>query len=148
MACVELIPARAGHAIEVARRSRAAVTTSAERCGIDVRRAVRAAVAGSRRSLALRVDGRVVAIYGIVGALVSGETTIWLHAARGVARHLVAACQHELAELIASENRLVAYIAPDDDVALRFVRHWGFRADGELPNGMRRVILDTKEMRR
>jgi hypothetical protein len=53
-----------------------------------------------------------------------------------------AACRDEFRALVRSEQRLVAEIAADDPVALRFAQHWGFRIGGEV-GGFVRAVLET-----
>jgi hypothetical protein len=92
----ELIPARLGHVLLLAGEPKQEAA--------DVFRA-------SHAAKALRVDGKVVAAYGLRGSLLSPETAIWILASPAVRRHcreFLAACRAEFEMLRTQGARLIA----------------------------------------
>jgi hypothetical protein len=129
----DLIPARLGHAMLVARDET-----------IERRREIAREFSRSRYAKALRVDGEIVAVYSLIGSALSGEARICLLVDPGIDRHaraLMTACEEEFSRLRAEGLRLTARVAEHNDVGLRFVRRWGFTVTG-LANGEYLAVLE------
>jgi hypothetical protein len=142
---VSVVPARLGHVLALGRQAKPVVMAFiGDRAG-DPRRANAHLFAASRGVKALLVDGKPIAAYGLVGALLAPEAMIWLMVSPMVVGHLkafAAACRQEFAALSRTEPRLTGFLIPGDDVAERFAVRWGFRIGEVLPGGARYVSLD------
>lgn len=141
---VELIPARLGHLLALARQVDPGRLALMRKIHADPRRAIASMFDQSRSVLALRVDGHVIAAYGLVGTLLGDVVMIWVLASPAVARHAMAfmrACRDEYRRLAEAEERVTALIIAGDDVAIRFARHWGFQVAEEMTNGAHLGVL-------
>jgi hypothetical protein len=123
---------------------RSVVQSRADYYGVDGRRAMADAIGQSNRVLTLLAGDEVVAVYGRIGSMLAGEVTIWIAASPEIVHHrkaFVKACHDEFRNLIATNARLVGYVAADDVAAIGFVCHFGFRVGEPMANGMCKAVL-------
>jgi hypothetical protein len=142
---VDVVQGRLGHVLALGRQAKPSAMGFIADCAGDVRQANARLFRGSRGVKTLLVEGRPIAAYGLVGALLAPEAMIWLMVSPDVRNHLrafAAACQREFAALREAEPRLTGYLVPGDEVAERFAARWGFEIGGVLPSGARMAALD------
>ena len=142
----ELIPAKLGHALALAHDLDPELLTIARRRDADQRRVIAKMFAESRYAKALRVDGTVVAVYGVVETTLSPETKLWMLVSRSIGKHrkaFLAACHAEYRAIRATGRKIVAYTEADYRPGVRFLQHWGFEI-GAPVNGACRGTLEAE----
>jgi hypothetical protein len=145
---IEVVPAKLGHVLSIWHRLGSVPMMLAQQANGDPRQTIARTFHQSRDCRTLRLDGRAVAVYGLISSLLSQETTIWLLASPEVRRSpkaFLAACHSEFRELTRTGTRMVGYIAEHDLTGVRFAAHWGFRMEGG-EGGARRAVLDPSNV--
>ena len=101
--------------------------------GVDPRAQLRGLWATSSVRRSCLIDGRLVAMWGMAGTLLSRCGQVWLVIADEASRHpyaLLREVKRQLAEFSSSRKELKATIAAQDGTALRFATFIGFKEDG------------------
>lgn len=102
------------------------------------------------------VDGRPVAMWGVIGTLVSAEGYVWLALSDEAARYPVAVlreAKRQLAAIMQTKRELATTIDVDDSAARRFAVFFGFHVahdEGGSPattKAERRRLLDYLDKR-
>ena len=80
------------------------------------------------------IDGRIVAMWGIIGSILSPRGKVWMIVSPEATRHpyaLLREVRTQLASLLRQKRELSATIAEQDGTAQRFAKVLGFEEDGE-----------------
>lgn len=126
---IDVIEAKAWHVGAVIHRLRPAHQAALTARGIDPHRALRAIYEQSTLRRTGLIDGRVVAIGGITGSLVSSMGFVWLALTADASRHTVALireCRRQLDAAMATRIEIATTVLPEDDAARRFAAYLGF----------------------
>lgn len=140
----ELIPARLGHILSLERRVRDETKMLERHMAPDSMHAAARMFRNSRYAKALRIDGRVYAAYGIIGALLTPKAMLWLMVDPAIWCHIrvfVRTLRAEFDRLKRDEPGLYSLVITDDAIGCRFAEHWGFRLGEPLPLGFRMAEL-------
>lgn len=144
MSAAEIVVARRGHVLRVARRLDPELRRQAEERGIDVRFVLLDRWAESRESWALLIDGRAVAVGGWRGALLAGAAEAWLSATPEARVHrfaLARAVIKEARRLADGGFTIIADVLDGDESAGRFAEWCGLDPAADAVRGMRRYEL-------
>ena len=121
----------------MARRMRAAAAVSLQGYGFDPRRALHRVVLDSAYCRTAKVDGEVVAMWGIVAPVLASTAYVWLVMSDEIAkvpRFVVQTAKEELAEMMETYEEVATTVLPDDEAAIRFALYLGFHDnDDEEP---------------
>ena len=140
----ELIAARLGHILSLERRVRDETKMLERYMAPDSTRAAARMFRDSRYVKALRIDGRVYAAYGIIGALLTPRAMLWLMVDPAICCHLktfLRVLRSEFDRLKREEPGLYSLVITDDATGCRFAEHFGFRLGEPLPLGIRMAEL-------
>ena len=145
----EIVPASIRHIRPMSRAMRAAACITLERFGQDPRRSLHRAFIASNYCRTALIDGKPVAMWGVVGALMSNVASVWLVIAQdivGLPLTIVREARNELAHAMANYHELTTTVLPDDEAAVRFALYLGFHGcdgDDDAPRKMRYDDLMT-----
>jgi hypothetical protein len=123
-----IVPARLGHVLRVARNLDPEILDRARALGRDPRREMRRSFVESTRTFALLIDGKVAAVGGWKGTLLSGEAEAWLAItpeARTQRFPLARAVVAEARRLKDCGVRITAWVLDDDERARCFASFCG-----------------------
>lgn len=125
----EIVEARRWHCGQMARRMRRGQREAIMAAGFDPHRALLARFNESRICRAWMVDGRLMALGGIVGSLLSIHGLVWLALAQEASDHavpLVREARRQLADVMRTYEELATVLMGDDEPARRFAVWLGF----------------------
>ncbi len=98
--------------------------------GLDVHRELRDRFDASYMRRVWLIDGKIAAIGGVQGQLMSSIGFIWLVMSDGASRHPVAAAREarrQLQEVMIMKHTIMTTIVDGDEKARRFAEFLGFR---------------------
>lgn len=142
----EVVEAKEHQVGQIVRKLRLGHTAALARLGYDRRETHRQLSMLYRQSSFRRawiVDGKLAALGGVTGMLLSDTGFIWLALSDEVLKFRVAMIKEarkQIAEMMATRRELATTIIGSDDVALRFVRFLGFHGDHKIPVGTGHAI--------
>jgi len=134
----EVVPASILHVRPLAKRMRAASAASVAGYGFNPREGLRRSFVNSHHCRTALVDGRPIAMWGLIGPLLAGETFAWVvltEEAAEIPFSVVREARRALATAAESYETVRAAIFPDDAGAIRFATFMGFVEDGRAPLG-------------
>ncbi len=136
----DIVKASVRHVKPMALGMRAASWLAMQRYGGGARRAVFKAFTLSSYCRTALIDGKPVAMWGVVGSLLDERADVWLFLSRDIGRMPLAIVREARAELgVATEqySYLEATIVPEDEASIRFARFLGFegREEDRIPIG-------------
>ena len=130
MATFSVIPASAHHCGQMCRLLRREHRTAcAARVGADVHKELRALFDQSTFSRAWLIDGKLAALGGVAGSVLSTVGFAWLALSGEAARYpiaLVKEVRRQLAEIMVVKREVATTIISGDDAALRLAVFLGF----------------------
>jgi hypothetical protein len=129
--CFEIIDARAYHCGQMARILRHDHLAAMERMGADPHRELRTCFDNSAFRKAWLIDGKLAALGGVGGALVSGHGMVWLAFSEQATRYPVAIikeARRQLDGLMGVKRELVTWLHEADPASLRLALFLQFRA--------------------
>lgn len=125
-----VVPSSILHVKALVRTMRRDAHVTVTGAGYDPRRALHRTMRQSHHCRTALIDGRPVAMWGVVGALLAERASVWLVMAEGVTsmpRSIVREAEAQLAEIRRHYSEIVVTILPEDETALRFAIYLGFR---------------------
>jgi hypothetical protein len=120
----------------MARRLRAAQRESLISAGLDPHRELRARFDDSYLARAWLIDGRLAALGGIVGTILSFYGFVWLVLSEEAGQHpvtIVKEARRQLAEIMITKHELATAIVTSDAAAIRLAAFLGFHAAHQGP---------------
>ncbi len=128
----------------MATRMRAAACVTLQSFGFKPRQALHRVYISSFYCRTALIDDRPVAMWGIMGTLMSECAYVWLVMSDGIAnvpRTIIREAKAELSEIMANYSDVATTVLPEDDAAVRFALYLGF-ADraGEFRNMPRKDL--------
>lgn len=136
MTC-EIVPASPKHIRPMSRRLRAGACVTLQAYGFDPRRALHDVFLKSHYSRTALIEGKPVAMWGLLGQLLSETAFVWLVTSDEIGRFpglLVRETRRELAEMMQGYREFSTTVLPNDEAAVRFALYLGFHDDGEEEN--------------
>lgn len=138
-----IVPGSVRHIKPMASRMRAAACITLQDYGYLPRAALHRVFVRSLYCRAALVDGRPVAMWGVVGTLLNETAYVWLVMSDEIAhipRTIVREAKRELAGIMKGYREIAATVLPDDDAAIRFAVYLGFHdRDDEADDGTRKA---------
>lgn len=125
----EIIPARAHHCGQMARRLRHKHAEAVALMGMDSHREIRRCFDASPFRRAWLIDGKLGALGGIAGNNISTRGFVWLAVAQDAVRYpkaMVREARRQLAEIMSTRFELTTIIAEHDEASKRFALAIGF----------------------
>lgn len=138
MTTFDLIEAKPWHCGQMARALRVEHHRAVLGLGCHAHRELSGVFELSFFRRAFLVDGRLVALGGVIGSLLSTTGFVWLAVSEGAARHKVAIvreARRQLAQLAQVKRTLVTSLLPGDETAKRFAAYLGFVEAEGVPLG-------------
>ena len=139
----ELIEPQVRHCGPMARRLRKEHRAASEAMGESVHRQIRNSFDQSSYRRALLCDGRMIAMGGVIGSLLSATGFIWLACVEDIDKHpkmILRVVRGLLADVMTVKRDLVSVVLHGDKAALRFVQRLGFRVSQDQPYAIGLVI--------
>lgn len=128
---LQRIEARPFHCGAIVRRMRFDHRVALAQIGLNAHRELRDSFDRSYLRYAWLLDGRLVAIAGIIGQYASSEGSIWMVLTEEITlrpRVIVKEIRRVLDEAMSTKTRLDTTVLADDEAALRLVCFLGFHA--------------------
>lgn len=125
-----IVPASVRHIRPLSRSMRAAGCIAMAGFGVNARVGLRRAFVASPHCQTALIDGKPAAMWGVAGMLLGDSACAWLVLSEQVTRLPVAISREARKALRAAAmeyDEVLATVAPDDDEAVRFALHLGFR---------------------
>lgn len=148
----QIVPARWHHAGALARRLCSDRWLAYKASGVDPKAQLRGLVQTSLIARTCILDGRVVAMWGMTGSLLSKAGALWMAISRDAADHPVALLKevrNQLSYLFHVKQELRITVAEQDTKAIRFAEFLGFEQDGNRSQvGKSNVFLVPMVLRR
>jgi len=149
---VRLVPARAEHVPDLAKRMRAIDRLECEAMGLCAESALRRGLATSARTWTALSGNEVQAMFGvIVVSAADGDGIAWFLGSDQVGRHarlMIAGGPAVLAEMHRYARCLRNFVSAENRQAIRLLEHWGFTVEQRLvvvrSVAFRRFIRETK----
>lgn len=155
----EVIEAKPFHVGKIVRHMRVEHRSAIESLGLDVHRELRSVFNDSAFRKAWLIDGRLAALGGVTGSVLSGLGYVWLVLAQDASRHpkaIVREARRQLRLIMKTRTEIATTILPDDDGAQRLAIFLGFHVshgdDGAPARtraqriGLRRLLKDRKSL--
>lgn len=104
--------------------------------GLNAHRELRSTMAQSAYYRAAFLDGRLAALWGVTGSLMSPFGFVWLTLTNEGARHPITVLRHarrELDEMMKTRRELTTTVLQDDQAALRLCAFLGFHVEDHGP---------------
>lgn len=130
----EFVRAERWHCGVIARRLREQHKGIIVGLGENVHAKLREACDASSWRVAWKIDGRVVAISGIVGPLLSTDGNAWAALTEEASAHplqFVRLARRQLREVAQIKHRLTTYVFVADEPSVRFAQFMGFEVSDE-----------------
>jgi hypothetical protein len=153
----EIIPARAHHCGQMARRLRATHLGLLLCAGIDPHAQLRARFYESAFCKSWLIDGQLAAMGGVVGSCTARAGYIWLALSELAMKHPVATvreAKRQIEDIMRTRREVQTVLIVGDEAATRFATFMGFHIDGNEPAESRRArrwlsqeIQETPELR-
>lgn len=134
MTTFEIIEARAHHCGQIIRSLRDDHRACIDQLGQDAHRALRTCFDASSFRRAWLVDGRLSAVWGVSGSMISPEGYGWLALTNAATSHPIAVireARRQIDEIMIVKRRLVTTVIGNDKAARRFAAAIGFVVDGD-----------------
>jgi hypothetical protein len=136
MTTFEIVEGKPWHVGRMTRRLRDDNKSAFLGLGADIHRELRSAFEQSSFRKAWLADGRLIALGGVMGSLLSSVGNVWLAVAQDGARWpkaLLRESATQIAGLMETHERLETRIIEDDRASYRFARRLGFHVAPPLP---------------
>lgn len=135
-----VVPGSILHVKPLSRTLRPAACMTLQAFGLDPRRSLRRAFAGSRYTRTAIVGGGPIAMWGIQGPALSDSAIAWLALSDQAAKWplaIVRCARQELAQMRQRVDKIYATVLYGDERAMLFAKTLGFQAcEGDVPDGM------------
>ena len=126
--------ARRSDAGAIARKVCAGRWLAYQEAGMDIRRRLVDLVGASPFARACLIEGRIVAMWGLAGTLLSPTGQVWLAVSPEAAtypRALLKEVRAQLIEMVRLKPEITTTVHTLDDTAIRFAEFLGFASQGE-----------------
>lgn len=138
----EITTASIRHVRPMSRHLRAAACMTLRGFGFDSRRALHRAFLQSIYCRTALIDGKPVAMWGVVAGLMSETAYVWLVISDQIANiplSITREAKAELSKIMEHYDELAATVLPDDDAAIRFAVYLGFHDSHDGPKLSRKA---------
>ena len=132
---IEVVPAKRFHCGQMARHMRLGHRRCLERMGLDPHRITLTAFMASEKAHSVFIDGKLAAMYGIAGSVVSPVGWLWGAVTQWGERHPIALsklARERFTETVAGKLEILATVLGEDDAGQRFATFLGFHAGDGL----------------
>lgn len=124
-----IVEAKPWHCGQMSRLLRHEHQEAIAKIGVNTHRELRAAFDESCFRRACIVDGKVIALWGVVSPEISAYGIVWLAVAQAIRKYpiaLIKEVRHQLAEMMLVKRFLICTVLDNDETAKRFAAFLGF----------------------
>lgn len=132
----EIVPAKIWHSGQIIRQLREEHRYAAAWLGINSHQEIRDRFDASLFAKSWLIDGKLAAMGGVCGSVLSDEGFVWLALTEEAARYRYAAAREarrQIAEIMVVKRNLFTTLIPEDRTALRFAMRLGFEVVSPTP---------------
>lgn len=148
MSAYEIVPSSVRHVRPMSKRVRAAGALAMQNYGVNPRVGLHRVFVSSNYTRTALVDGRPVAMWGVVGMLMGDTAFVWLVLAQEtgqIPRAIVREARAELQRVMDNYSHIMMTVLPDDEPSVRFALHLGFRPmDGEYMGDAKDALTNPR----
>ena len=144
-----IVPASIRHIRPMAKAMRREAAVALDGFGFNPRAGLRRCFVSSFHCRTALIDGRPVAMWGVVGTLLGDSAYVWLVLSdeiRAMPRAILREAKTELDRAAEDYPRIMATILPEDAASVRFAAHLGF-VNSDDPSADRVPIGDGYAVR-
>ena len=134
----QIVQASILHVRPMAKVMRAAAAVALDGFGFDPRTALRRVLVASHHAKTALIDGKPVAMWGVVGSLLGDTAYVWLVLSDRICEMplaVVKEARNALAVAAQSYPQIGATVLPDDERSVRFATFLGFEQADRIPVG-------------